>query len=211
MKQSSTKPIGATSYKDTALGIIPREKLLQLEIEGTKKGLEYIYTIVTENKENITPEFICKLHDVSFGWIFPQWAGKYRKIQVTFSDKEAPPYFEVPTLITNLSKDLEERLKNLPKNDDEEFILEIVNLLAWFQHRYVFIHPFRDYNGRTARMLTIFILLKLNLPPIELRVEKEEDRNEYLTAMQKADEGDYSLLERLLGQAISETLELSQE
>ena len=60
-------------------------------------------------------------------------------------------------------------------------------------------------------MLTIFILLKLNLPPIELRVEKEEDRNEYLTAMQEADEGDYSHLERLLGQALSETLELSQE
>lgn len=211
MKQSSTKPIGATSYKDTAFGIIPREKLLQFEIEGTKKGLEYIYKIVTENKESITPEFICKLHDVSFGWIFPQWAGKYRKIQVTFSDKEAPPYFEVSVLITNLSNDLEERLKSLPKKDDDEFILEIVKLLAWFQHRYVFIHPFQDYNGRTARMLTIFILLKLNLPPIELRVEKEEDRNEYLTAMQEADEGNYSHLERLLGQALSETLKLSQE
>lgn len=211
MKNSSTKPIGATSYKDTAFGIIPQEKLLQFEIEGTKKGLEYIHKIVEENKESITPEFICKLHDVSFGWIFTQWAGKYRKIQVIFSDKEAPPYFEVPALITNLSKDLEERLKNLPKKDEEEFILEVVKLLAWFQHRYVFIHPFQDYNGRTARMLTIFILLKLDLPPIELRVEKAQDRNQYLTAMQRADEGDYSLLEQLLGQAISETLELSQE
>ena len=130
MKQSSTKPIGATSYKDTAFGIIPREKLLQFEIEGTKKGLEYIYKIVTENKESITPEFICILHDVSFGWIFPQWAGKYRKIQVTFSDKEAPPYFEVSVLITNLSNDLEERLKSLPKKDDDEFILEIVKFSA---------------------------------------------------------------------------------
>ena len=65
---SSTKPVGATSYKDTAFGIIPREKLLQFEIEGTKKGLEYIQTIISKSKTNkITTEFICKLHDVSFG------------------------------------------------------------------------------------------------------------------------------------------------
>jgi fido (protein-threonine AMPylation protein) len=100
-EHSSTKPIGSTSHKDTAFGIIPRVKLLQLEIEGTKKGLEYIYEVVNQNKHNkISPEFICKLHDMAFGWIFPQWAGKYRKIQVTFSDKEASPYFEVPALVT---------------------------------------------------------------------------------------------------------------
>ncbi|HZE87493.1 MAG TPA: Fic family protein [Methylomirabilota bacterium] len=212
MKNSSTKPLGATSYKDTAFGIIPRSKLLQLEIEGTKKGLEYLYDLVKNNKDiRITPEFICKLHEVSFAWIFTKWAGKYRKIQVTFSDKEAPKYFEVPALIINLCNDLKERLKHLPPNEDEQFILEVVKLLAWFQHWFVFIHPFQDYNGRTARMLTIFILLQLDLPPLELKVEREEYRKEYLTAMQNADNGDYSLLERLIGEALSETLDLSQK
>jgi Fic family protein len=212
MKNSSTKPIGATSYKDTAFGIIPRENLLQCEIEGTKKGLEYIYEVVKKDKKNnISPEFICKLHDVSFGWIFPQWAGKYRKIQVTFSDKEAPPYFQISALTTDLCNDLEERLKHLPTKDDESFILDVVKLLAWFQHRFVFIHPFQDYNGRTARMLTIFILLKLDLPPIEIQIEREDDRKQYLTAMQQADEGNYDLLEELFGKALAETLQLSQK
>src|SRR5205823_1072123 len=124
-----------------------RSKLLKLEIEGTKKGLEYLYNIVKENKNiEITPLFICKLHEVSFGWIFPEWAGKYRKIQVTFSDKEAPQYFQVPALITNLCNDLAERLKHLPTFENEQFIIEVVKLLAWFQHRFVFIHPFQDYN-----------------------------------------------------------------
>ena len=206
MKNSSTKPIGATSYRDTAFGIIPREKLLQLEIEGTKKGLEYIHKIIKETKQSLTPEFICKLHDVSFGWIFPQWAGKYRKIQVTFSDKEAPPYFEIPALIKNLCNDLEERVKHLSTKEAESFILEVVKLIAWFQHRFVFIHPFQDYNGRAARMFTIFILLKLDLPPIEIQIENQEDRKKYLTAMQNADAGNYLLLEQLLGNALSESL-----
>lgn len=212
MNNSSTKPKGATSYKDTAFGIIPRSKLLEFEIEGTKKGLEYIDEVVEKDKNvSITPGLICKLHDVSFGWIFPDWAGKFRKIQVTFSDKEAPQYFQISELITNLCEDLRERLKHLPKSEDEQFILEVVRLLAWFQHRFVFIHPFQDYNGRTARMLTILILLKLNLPPIELKAEKETDREQYLAAMQKADKGEYSLLEQLIGEALSEALQTPQE
>lgn len=78
--------------------------------------------------------------------------------------------------------------------------------MAWFQHRFVFVHPFRDYNGRIARMLTVFILLNLNLPPIEIKIDKSSDRKRYLGAMQKADENDYSLLENLIGQALNESL-----
>jgi len=207
MSKSATKPHGATSYKETAFGIIPRSKLLTLELEGTKKGLEYLYDLVKKDRNvEITSALVCKLHEVSFGWIFPQWAGKYRKIQVTFSDKEAPPYFQVPELVTNLCEDLAERLKHLSTPENEQFILEVVKLLAWFQHRFVFIHPFQDYNGRAARMFTIFILLKLDLPPIEIQIENQEDRKKYLTAMQNADAGNYLLLEQLLGNALSESL-----
>lgn len=63
MKKTSTKPKGATSYKETTFGIIPRSKLLKLEIEGTKRGLDYIYDLISTKKNvKITPELICKLH-----------------------------------------------------------------------------------------------------------------------------------------------------
>lgn len=72
MIQGNTKPSGATSYKQTALGIIPRTKLLLLEIEGTKKGLEYIHDLIKNNKNiEITPQLICKIHEISFKLIFP--------------------------------------------------------------------------------------------------------------------------------------------
>lgn len=58
-------------------------------------------------------------------------------------------------------------------------------------------------------MLTILILLKLELPPIEFKAEKETDRKQYLTAMQKADKGDYSLFEQLIGEALSESLQVT--
>lgn len=206
--KSKTKPKGATSYKDTAFGILPRSELIKLEVKGIKKGLEHLYNLFKREKEvQITPKLITKLHEVSFGWIFPKWAGKYRRIQVIFSGKEALPYYRVQELTLNLCQNLEERLKHLPKPNEKDYILQIISLLAWFQHQFVFIHPFQDYNGRTARMLTILILLILNVPAIELKAEKETDRKRYILAMQKADEGDFNLLEKLMGQALAESFD----
>ena len=205
MKKTATFPKGATSYRETAFGIIPRSKLLILELIGTRKGLEYLDKLVKRNKNTvITSSLICKLHLVSFGWIFPNWAGKFRKIQVTYSDKEAPKYFQIPELILNLCNDLKERLNNLPDSESENYIIKVAGLAAWFQHRFVVIHPFQDYNGRIARMLTILILLRLNLPPFEIQAESRSDRKRYLSALQKADEGNYSHLENLLSQALNE-------
>ena len=209
MKQTSTKPKGATTYKykETKFGILSRSRLLKLEIEGTKKGLDFIFRLVSKDKSiEITPELICQLHQKAFGWIFPKWAGKYRKIQVTVSGMEAPSFYLVPEMIRNLCEDLKERLRHLPKNTEKSFIIEAVKLLAWFQHKFVFIHPFQDYNGRTARMLTILLLLKFRLPPTEIKVEKKADRNRYIKAMQKADKGDFSLLENIFSETLLEGL-----
>lgn len=155
----------------------------------------------------ITPELICALHGIAFGWIFPRWAGKYRKIQVTFSGKEAAPYYRLPELVIDLCRDLEERLRQLSDPTREEFIVEVTRLLSWFQHRLVFIHPFQDYNGRIARMITILILLNLNLPPFEIKGGTKTDRERYIIAMQNADAGDFSELESLIHQALREALE----
>lgn len=190
------------------MGILPHQKVVKLEIEGVKKGLEFIFSEKSSKKNiKITPAFICKIHKVSFGWIFPDWAGKYRKIQVTFSGKEAPEYYKIPELVINLSRDLEERLKHIPEPSKEGYVEEVVKLLSWFQHMFVFIHPFSDYNGRTARMLTIVILLNLNLPPIEIEATSNKSRKMYISAMQEADNGNYSELEDLVAKALIDSLE----
>jgi len=199
MNKSSTKLKGATSYKQTSFGIVPRTKLLQLELKGTIKGLEFI--AINFHRE-LTPQLILKVHEIAYAWIFPDWAGKYRTVRVQYSGKEAPLPHLVPALITNLCADLAERLKHL----DREEVTAIIELLAWFQHRFVWIHPFKDYNGRLGRMLTTFILLQLGLPPIEIKANNKQDRESYLQAMYLADDGNYTKLEYLIKQALDESL-----
>lgn len=207
MKKSSTKPEDTTSYKETSFGIIPRSKLLKLELEGTKKGLDFIYRLVAKNKAiDINPYFICKLHQISFGWIFPQWAGKFRKVPVTVSGKEMSPFYQLSELIADLCTNLKERLKHLPGPKSDNFIVEAVKLVSWFQHRFVLIHPFLDYNGRIGRMLTVLLLLNLGLPPIEIKAETTSDRKRYINSLKKADKGNFSSLENIISRALSESL-----
>lgn len=62
-----------------------------------------------------------------------------------------------------------------------------VQLAAEFHYRFVCIHPFDDGNGRVARLLLNYILLRNGCPPV---IVKSEDKENYLTALQKADSGD---------------------
>ena len=53
-------------------------------------------------------------------------------------------------------------------------------LSARFHGFFEYLHPFRDGNGRTGRLLSNFILLRHGYP--ELIIEKE-DRQEYIAAL----------------------------
>lgn len=203
----STKPKSATSYKQTAFGILPRSKVVKLEAEGVKRAFEHLFEF-SKKKTKITPKIILDVHRVGFGFIFPDWAGKFRTIDVTVGEYEPPHYSRIPELVTNFCLDLEERLKNLPSQDsEEEFLAAVISLLSWFQHRFVWIHPFNDYNGRVARLLTNLLLLNLGFPIFEIKADTGRDREKYIRAMKAADLHDYTKLETLIADALKESLE----
>lgn len=203
----STKPKGATSFKETVFGILPRSKIIPLEAEGIKKALQYIIQL-SEKKTKITPEIILDIHKEGFGLIFSDWAGKFRTVDVTVGEYEPPHYSKIAVLVKNMCDDLEERLKHIPSLEDEErFLAEIISLLAWFQHCFVWIHPFKDYNGRLARLLTNLLVLNFGLPALEIKAETGADRQRYIKAMKTADNHDPSRLESLLAKALKESLE----
>jgi Fic family protein len=80
-------------------------------------------------------------------------------------------------------------------------VLHPVQLAAEFHYKFVCIHPFDDGNGRVSRLLMNYILLNYNYPML---IIKSEDKENYLTALQKADIGDLvSLIEYVEEQAIT--------
>lgn len=201
-----TKRKGETSYRKTSFGIIPRSKVILLEIEGIAKAWDFILRRSEKGKLPLTSEFIRKVHKIGFGWIFPEMNGKYRNIEVSVSKHIPPKFYLVPQLMSELFKDLQTRIKHLPKIEEEIFLKEFISLIAWSHHRFLWIHPFQDYNGRVGRLLNNIILLNLNLPPIELKVETTSGRKRYIKALQSADNHDYRKLEKITKAAIEESV-----
>ena len=58
---------------------------------------------------------------------------------------------------------------------------------AWLHHRFVATHPFRDGNGRVSRLLMAHAYVRRGLPPPVIRTA---DRDAYIGALERADEGD---------------------
>ena len=72
--------------------------------------------------------------------------------------------------------------------------------LAESHWSFVNIHPFDDGNGRTARLLTNYILLRKNLLPLVIR---SSDRDRYLATLRQADAGNgQPLAEFMLAQLL---------
>jgi Fic family protein len=65
------------------------------------------------------------------------------------------------------------------------------------------IHPFLDGNGRTGRLLLNLILVRSGYPPA---VVYTRDRNRYLNALTKADEGDPGPLGELIARSVTDNL-----
>lgn len=66
----------------------------------------------------------------------------------------------------------------------EESKLSALELASLFHYRYIRIHPFEDGNGRIARLLVNFILLRAGYPMIIVR---SNDKDKYLSALNRCD------------------------
>jgi len=75
--------------------------------------------------------------------------------------------------------------------------------LAALHSEFERIHPYLDGNGRTGRLLTNLILIRLGYPPAIIR---KAERIRYLKALRKADGGDAGPLGEFMARAIIDTL-----
>ena len=75
--------------------------------------------------------------------------------------------------------------------------------LAKIHCRFEQIHPFLDGNGRTGRLVLNLILVRLGYPPM---VIYKRDRDRYLTALSRADDGDPRPLGQIIARAILDSL-----
>jgi type I restriction-modification system DNA methylase subunit/fido (protein-threonine AMPylation protein) len=193
-------PLGSTRYFDTAeghLSYIELSERLAVPLVGILD--EILQTNPDEIK--ITSEWLCIRHKRLAGHLFPDWAGRFRDVNVQVGAHTPPPFYEVPVLMRQFCDDLAERLQHI-----DGTATTLTDLLTWADWRFQWIHPFKDFNGRIGRILSAALLYKLGLPHVETAPLDEEARAQYLEALRAADAGDLDPLKRVWFQRFLDAL-----
>lgn len=180
--------LGSTRQFDTAEGRLSYSELS----ERLAVPLVGIYDEILQVKPDqivINSEWLCARHKRLAGHLFPDWAGRFRDVNVQIGAHLPPPYYEVPIHMRQFCDDLSERLNHVGAR-----VGEIAELLAWADWRFQWIHPFKDFNGRIGRVLLAALCYRIGLPHIQSAPTNLDVRRRYLDALREADAGEICLL-----------------
>lgn len=192
------------------------EELQEREALGVIRASRFVRKYAQSHKP-ITIKTICDIHKEIFSEAWPEIAGKYRteELSISFSDLVLPHHTQIHGLMKKLDEDLNLRLNSLkdctghifplqPEITDEAVncIEEVIHTTSWLHHSITAIHPFREGNGRTARLVANLILERYGLVGISVKIEKE-NKNEYRKSLAQIDKyGDYEPLENIITEGI---------
>ncbi|MGB0525482.1 MAG: Fic family protein, partial [Flammeovirgaceae bacterium] len=184
-----------------------------IEVRGHNEAILWILDILKEERP-LTEGFICELQALllkesyEVDAITPTDERTKKKVQVG-QYKTAPNhvltktgetfYFAFPEETPAKMHDLLAWYRNDTK--DKEPIL----VAAEFHYRFIRIHPFDDGNGRTARILMNFILMKHGYPPV---IIKTEDKENYYNALRQADGGNLTAFVTYIAQNLVHSLHI---
>ena len=145
----------------------------------------------------LTTSDILALHALVMQKIDTDFAGRFRNAGVRIAGAGF-----IPPNALKIASLMEELV--LWANDESNPFPPVVKA-AVFHHRFVWIHPFFDGNGRTARLLSNLLLMKDGFPPA---IILKNDRKKYYDALDKANQGGYAKLALLFMQALERSLDI---
>lgn len=181
-------------------GVTIKGKPLKDHLEATnhKEALDFLYDLVDHKKKITFSEQLMKsLHQLVTQNIEKQWAGRYRNasVRITGTPHQPPDAMDIPSLMNNLVRWV----------GDRQSKMHVVELAAILQHKFVFIHPFFDGNGRTARLIMNIFLLQKGYP---LTIILKNDRKRYYHVLQEADKNNYQPLVEFVAKAVERSLDI---
>jgi Fic family protein len=168
-----------------------------LEVINYKEAILYMEDII-KNNETLSERQIKNIHHIILKGIDDNNAGRYRKEKVVISGAR-----HIPPVPFRIQEEMERLIEWYYKDGEK---LHPVERAAILHTDLVKIHPFIDGNGRTARLLLNFELMKNSYPII---IIKNEDRIRYYESLDKAHiSGDYSDFIKLIVEELNRSLDI---
>ena len=168
-----------------------------LEVINHKEAIEFLEELVQYNNE-LSEMDIKNIHAIVLKGIDNENAGRYRTENVIISGAShiPPDAIIVPESMEKL----------IYRYDEWKEKYHPIIVAALLHAEFVKIHPFIDGNGRTARLLMNFEVMKNGYPPI---IIKNEERHKYYDALDVgALTGDYTDFVKMVTKQAEEMIDL---
>jgi len=179
-------------------GLVDKVAIENEEMEGLLKA-SILLTEKLNARTNFNLKYIQQMHSMAFGDLY-DFAGRWRSVNLS---KGGFVFAAAQFLNQTMYAFEEQMLKNMLKKYDskEAFIKDVAKIHAEF----LFIHPFREGNGRTARLLTDLMYRKHKFaPPRWEMISKDENLplnfGLYIRAVQQASNQEYTVMQEIFRQ-----------
>ncbi len=146
------------------------------------KAYDFMFSLLKSRR--IDEASVLHMHELFYKNIEPEYAGRYRDIRVIITGSKYPT-----TAPEKLDREMQGLFAWISRERDN---LHPVEFAAELHKRFVFIHPYKDGNGRVARLLMNLALLQDGylpavIPPI-LRID-------YISLLERAHRDDRGFVE----------------
>lgn len=159
----------------------------------------------TELEQRFRAEDICRMHKLWLGELYA-WAGVYRQVNI---GKDGF-MFAAAHLIPGLMQEFERG----PLRDYTPCRFaaaeEQAHALAVVHAELILIHPFREGNGRCARLLATLMGLQAGLPVLNFGGIRGEEKRRYIGAVHAAVGRDYKPMTTVFQRVITRTLRVQR-
>jgi Fic family protein len=177
-------------------GFTVKGKSLREHFEAVnhQDAIDYVRSLVSEDY-SLTDADILTVHGLVLQRIEKDYAGRYRNsgVRISGANFVPPNALKIDSLMSELVE-----WANVSS-------LDMVIKVCIFHHRFVWIHPFFDGNGRTVRLIFNLLLMKEGYPPA---IILKNDRKKYYDALNAANNGNYGKLLLLILQALERSLDI---
>lgn len=184
------------------LGIRSKREMHRIEGREQVRALEEL-TIIYDMGHRFTAADVRRIHEI---WLKPiySWAGHYRQVNL---QKGAFPFataVQVPKLMAAFEQG-PLRVYTPCRFAPTE---KLAKALAVVHVELVLIHPFREGNGRVARLLAVLMGLQAGLPPLYFEDLSGRKRQRYFAAVQAGMGRDYAPMAEMFSAVIGRTLQI---
>ncbi len=166
------------------LGLTDPKKIAEEEFRGFLRA-EIKFETEINSVYNFDWNLISQIHKTALQHLY-NFAGELRQVNMSKAGFTFPTAKFLPEIIQEFETEF---LLELP-NQLEKYE-ELIHCVAPMHAELLFIHPFREGNGRTARLLADLIAVKFDFDKFNFEKITEKQMSTYIKAVQSAAKQNY--------------------